>query len=341
MKSFPRRLSVPAGEVDLVARSLCRRVRRRRSDGCESEKRVAFPNRALVTNQNDASFTLGLDGKRLRGTQGVHNAQQLAAVDLSAQFHARYQQPIVRSGMMHLQVGLLRVRRDAGFLAAKRRLSAGDAAGPDEQIIQAPIQCAQVTRFEATGAAAFDVDGGNVARMRRAERAARQERSGPAPKLIKACGHGALGASDLIVLGHVTDPRQEFVRDTTTVQIDVVSALCEELSVEQVSEPRGDRSAGVSRKRAGQISAVARMTTLTCEKGSLVENRNHDDGSAQLGRAPRIRPLAEQSRTLIFVAVSRAIQQQHWSRTAGPDPRVESHVVDREAPAMEARRQRF
>ena len=291
--------------------------------------------------KHDAAVSLCFDGERFSCVQSVDDSQDLAATNLGAQFCPGHKESILRRGMMHLQVSLLGVRRNARFLGPKLGFFARHQVGPHEQIVQSAIQRAQVTRFEAARPAALHVDRGNVARMGCTECPTGQEGSSPAPKLIEARGHGALGASNLIRLGQVTDPRQEFVRHAATVQIDVVSALREELSVEQVGEARGDRSASAAGKRASQIRTVTGMTTLTGEKRRFVQHRNHDDRPSQLGRAPRFRPLAKQRWPFVFVAMSRSVEQEHWPGTTGPDPRVEPHVMGCEAAAVKTGREGF
>ena len=342
MKSRPARLCKPAGALPQERSSPRRQPRSVQSDGCECKQGVAFANGALVSNQDDAAVSFRFDGERFRCVQGADDPQRPAATDLGAQFCPGHKETIVRRRMMHLQVRLLSIRRNARFLGPKFGFFARHHVGPPDQIVQATIQRAQITRFEAARAAALHVDRGDVARVGRTEGSTGQEGSSPAPKLIEARGHGALGASNLILLRQVPDPRQEFVRHAATVQIDVVSALREELSVKQVRKSRGDRSASATRKRASQIRTVTRMTTLTSEKGRFVQHRNHDDRPSQLGRAPRFRPLAKQGWSFVFVAVSRSVEQEHgpWT-TAGPDPRVEANVIGREAAAVKTGRQGF
>src|SRR5688572_14379702 len=150
-----------------------------RSDRGEGEKRVAFSDRALIAHEHDASVAFRLDGVGAGATQHVNHSENASFAHVGAETDLGNKQAVMRRGMVYLQVSLLRVDRCACFLTVEPERWSGDATGPTQQMGQAAIQRVHIARHDPAGTATFDVDGGNVSRMRRTERTTRQIRSGP------------------------------------------------------------------------------------------------------------------------------------------------------------------
>ena len=311
------------------------------SNRSEGKERVVFHHRALITNEHDAAGTFGSDGRLLRAAQRMDIAQELSLADALTQFRSGDEQAIARRRMVNLQVSFLRVSGRSHFLPAQASPRRGQAAAPNEKILESSLERAQIAWLESASTAALGVDGGNVTSMRGAQRAAGQERSGPAPEVIEAGGHRPLGATHGVVASQEARPRQKLVGASTTVQINVVTGLRQQLRVEEMRQPNAGGAAKRARESARQIAAIRGMITTTGEEGRLVEHRYHDDRAPQFIGAPCFRPLAQQRRTFVFVAMRAAVQQKHRPESTAPNPRVEAHLVRLEAAAVKARSECF
>ena len=313
----------------------------RRSDRRERAERVALAHGALNAPHDDAAGAFGADDGRGEGVQRVHDAENLAAADAGTDFRGGHEEPVVRRGVVNLEVSFVGVFGRALDLGAQfRGAFRRDKFKGGEQKAQTAVEVAEVARVDVAGAAALDVDGGDVAGMGCTQRAARQKRAVPAPEGVEARGHGALRAVDGFFVGNKTGPRQQFVGAAGAVQIDVVGNLREELSVEQVCESLRDRAAGVAGKGAGKVDVVGGIRAEAGVERALVQHGHHDDGAAQIFRAPVLGPLAEQGGALVFVAVRGTVQQEHGAGLgAAPDKCIEADATDGESALVKAGRE--
>lgn len=304
------------------------------SNGREGAQRVAAADRTLVTQEHDATAPRRCDHTDFSTVQSADDANLLPRFQSPAQMRTRYEQPVVGRGVMDLQMGFLRVIGRANFLTTQLRGRAWHASQAVQQLVQSAVQRLQVARLAAAGAAAFDVDGRDVAGVGGAERASGKKGAGPAPEIVEACSHFALNFTGTVGPDKITSPRQQFAGEAAAVQVDVVGTLREQLGVEQIGQPRRDRTSGLARKHAGQIEAVGRIATLAGKEGGLVQDGYHDDGSGQTIRAPLRRPLVQQSRTLVFVAVRGTVEQQDRPRFAAPNEEIEAYIARFDPPAV-------
>lgn len=296
---------------------------KRRSDWRESEQRVIASHRSLVAHENDAASALCLNDGRLFSIERQHFADRLAATNLTSERSFGNEETVKRGRVVNLQMGLVNIARDAGLLLAQRQLATLQDARPLQQIFQTTFKGLQITRLDTAGAPAFQVDGGNVASVRRAERTAGQKRTNPAPEMIEARSHGALGFVHRARVCEVAGPRQQFVRAAATVQVHVVGALREQRGVEQMREARCGIAIRTAREGPGEIAAVGRMAALRGEKCSFIKHWHHHHGAAQHGGFPDVDPLAQQGWSLVFVAMGGAVDQEHGTWAAAPDKGVE------------------
>lgn len=311
-----------------------------RSDRRERAEGVTFTHRALHAPHDDATGAFGADGSRADLVQRVHGAEDLAATDVSTHFRGGHEEAVVRCRVMNLEMGLVGVFGAALDLGAQfgGALRWNDFKS-GEQVAQAAVEVAQVARVDVAGAAALDVDGGDITDVGGAERAAGQKRAVPAPEGVEARGHRALRAVDGFFVGDETRPRQQFVGAAGAVQIDVVGALREELSVEEVGEALRDRAAGVAGKGAGEVDVVGGIRAEARVERALVQHGHHDDGAAEIFRAPVLGPLAEQGGAFVFVAVRGTVQQEHRTRGgAAPDKGIEADAAGGESALVKAGR---
>jgi hypothetical protein len=312
-----------------------------RSDRRERAKGFALAHRALNAHHHDAAGALGADDGGAEAVQRVHAAENLTVADAVADFGGGHEEPVVRGRVMNLEMGFVGVARGAQRLLAQfYGALGGENFERGEQMAQAAMQMAEVTRVDVAGAAAFDVDRGNVARMCGAQRPAGEKRTGPTPEGVEARGHGALRAVDGFFVGDETRPRQQFVGAAGAVQIDVVRDLPEELGVEEVGEALSDRAAGVAGKGAGEIHLVDGIRAEAGVERALVQHGHHDNGAAESFRAPVLGPVAEQRGTLVFVAVGGAVEQKHGTGlSAAPDPSIEADATGQIAVLVKAGRE--
>ena len=312
-----------------------------RSDRRERAEGVAFAHRALNAPHDDAAGAFGTDGRGADLVESVHGAEDLAAADVGSDFRGGHEEAVVRRGVMNLEMSFVGVFGRALDLRAQFRGALGwhDFEG-GEQVAQTAVEIAEVTRVDVAGAAAFDVDGRDVAGVGGAQRAAAQKRAGPTPEGVEARGHRALRAVDRFFVGDEAGPRQQFVGAAGAVQIDVVGDLREELGVEEVGKTVRDRAAGGTGKGAGEIHLVGGIRAQAGEERALIQHGHHDDRAAESFRAPVLGPLAEQGRALVFVAVRGAVQQEHGAGLgAAPDEGLEADATDGESALVKARRE--
>ena len=314
---------------------------RLRSDRREGAERVALAHGALNAPHDDAAGAFGADDGGAEVFQSVHGAEDLAAADPGTDFRGRHEEPVVRRGVVNLEVGFVGVFGRALDLGAQfRGVSGRDKFKGGEQVAQAAVEVAEVARVDSAGAAALDVTGGDIAGMGRAQRAARQERAVPAPEGVEARGHGALRAVDGLFVGDEARPGQQFVGAAGAVQIDVVRDLSEELVVEEVGEAPRDRAAGVAGKSAGEVDVVGGIRAEAGVERALVQHGHHDDRAAEIFRAPVLGPLAEQSGAFVFVAVRGAVQQEHGTGLGAlPDEGRKADATDGESARVKAGRE--
>lgn len=312
-----------------------------RSDRRERAEGVACAHRALNAPHDDAARAFGADRGRAEGIQRVHGTEDLAAADLGTDFRGGHEEAVVRRGVVNLEMGFVGVfgraldlRAQFGGVLRRNNFKRG------EQVAQAAVEIAQVARVDVAGAAALDVDGGNISGVGGAERAAGQKRAVPTPEGVEAGGHRALRAVDGFFVRDETGPRQQFVGAAGAVQIDVVRDLREELGVEEVRESLRDRAAGGSGKGAGEVDVVGGIRAEAGVERAFVQHGHHDDGAAQGFRAPVLGPLAEQGGPLVFVAVRGAIQQEHGTGLgAAPDEGIETDSTGGESALVKAGRE--
>lgn len=294
------------------------------SDGRKGAERIAATDRALVARHHDAPVAFGFD--RLCGfaIERKDGGDFLSPANGPAQAGLRHKKAIDRRGVVNLQMRFLRVAREAQRLFFQAQRRTGQNADLAQQLAQAAVERAEIPRFDAAGAAALQIDGRNVAHVCGAKGAARQEGTGPAPEIIKAGRHGALGFSHRVRAGEVAGPRQQFVGASTAVQIDVVGALREQLGIEQVSEALRGRTVGTPGKSPREVATISGMTAFGGEKSRFVQHGHHDHRAGQPRRTPFLHPLAQERGSFIFVAVRGAVQQQHRTRSTAPDESVET-----------------
>jgi hypothetical protein len=242
--------------------------------------------------------------------------------------------------MMNLQMGFVCVSGYANSLGAQLLSGARSryAAQAYEQISEAVIKRAQVSRSDSARATALDIDRRNVADMCRTKRAPGQKRSSPTPKDVEAGGHGTLRPTHFVIAGHIANPRKQFVGTPSAVQINVVSALREQLRVEQMGQPTRHWASGGTWKHACQITSIDRITARSGVKSSLVQHGHYYNRSMQIRWAPMRGPMTQERWALVFVTVSGAVQQQHWTWAAVPDIGIKSYIPRLKPTVMEAAR---
>lgn len=312
-----------------------------RSDRRERAEGVALAHGALNAPHDDAAGAFGVDDGGAAVFQSVHGAEDLAAADAGPDFGGGHEEAVMGRRVVNLEMSFVGVFGGALDLGAQFRgaLRRDDFEGA-EQMAQAAVEIAEVARIDVAGAAAFDVDGGDMAGVGGAERATRQKRAVPAPKGVKARGHGALRAVDGFFVGDKARPGQQFVGAAGAVQIDVVSRLREELGVEEVGETLRDRAAGFAGKSAGEIHVVGGICAEAGVERALVQHGHHDDGAAKSFRAPVLGPLAEQSGAFVFVAVRGAVQQEHGTGLGAlPDEGLKADATDGKSARVKAGRE--
>ena len=311
---------------------------RLRSDRSERAQRVARADRALDAQHHDAALAFGLNRGAAPFPQRMHAAERGAAPDVCANFDARDKKPVVRRGMMDLQMRLIGIAGRAQDLGAQLSEAFGTYATElNEQVVQPAIERAQVARIDIAGAATLDVDRGKIAVVRRAQRATRQVRSLPAPKRIETRGHRALRAIERGLVADEAGPRQQFVRAASAVQIDVVRGLGEYLGVEKMRETLRDTTARFPGKRAGEIYVVGGRRPETGVVSRLVQDGDHDHRAAERFRAPVLGPLAQKRGAFVFVAVGGTVEHQHGTVAAAPDEQVEAYAARRNSTLVKAR----
>ncbi len=312
-----------------------------RSDRRERAKGVAFAHRALNAPHDDATGAFGADGGGADAVQRMHGAEDLIATDVGTDFRGGHEEAVVGRRMVNLQMGFGGVFGGALDLGAQfRRALRRSNFKRSEQVAQSAVEIAEVARVDVAGAATLDVDGGDLAGMGGAERAAGQKRAVPAPEGVEARGHGALRPVDGFLVRDEPGPRQQFIGAAGAVQIDIVGDLREELGVEEVGEALRDRAAGVARKGAREVDVVGGIRAEAGVECAFIQHRHHDDGAAQIFRAPVLGPLAEQGGALVFVAVRSTVQQEHGTgQGAAPNEGIEADATVGESALVKAGRE--
>lgn len=295
---------------------------------------VAFHGRLMPTQHHGA----GLAGEDWCGgcaRSGTNESNFLSGGDGFGQSDIWLEGAIMRSGVMDLQMRFFGVGGEVERLRSEGWHGFSDATNLAEQIVQSPIEGLEIGFTHVTGASAFGVDCRNIVIEGSTKSAPRQEGTGPAPECVEACGHSALGGIHRIsAADDVADPRMQFQSMSSTVKIDVVGCVGEELGFKQVSEPGGGRTVGSAGKCAGEIFAVDWVAPLTNGVGGFVEDGDENDGAVKVGGVPGIDPVAKKSRPFVFVTVGGAIDEQNGPGPAAPDPSIEPESRVAETVAM-------
>ncbi len=298
---------------------------RLRLDRSERAQRVARADRALDAQHYDTACAFGENRGTAQFTQRMNQSDRGAAPDSGADFDAWHEKSVVGRGMMDLQMRLIGVAGRAQSLGTQFSQSFGShAAERHEQVLKPAVERAQVAWVDVARAATLHVDRGDTTVVSRAQRATRQKRSRPAPKRIEARSHLALRAVDGRFVADEAGPREQFVRATGAVQIDIMRGLGEHLGVEKMRKPLRDTAVSFSWKCAGEIHVVGGGRPETRIISGLIQDGDHDHRAAQRWRAPAFGPLAQQRGAFVFVAVRGAIEHQHGTIAATPDEQIEA-----------------
>ena len=301
----------------------------------DDKQGVAGLHRRLIPPQHDRAAGLCVDRGRRTSIVRLNTSEFCGGFDRVPQFDQRFEGSRVRRRMMRLQMRLFGFDRLMEGLVGQSRFRPGDTTEFDQQILQTAVQRCEILGQYAARAATLRVDGGDLTGERGTQGASWKEWSGPAPERIKAGRHRALSR---IAFGptadDVTDPGMKLEGKTAAVQVHVVGRMGENLGVEEMSQLTCRAAIPRAGKGPGEIFSVDRMETLPRAKGGFVEHRNENHRAAQVGRVPGIDPLTEQGRPFVFIAVRRAIDEQHGAGCAAPDPSIESESRVAETVAM-------
>ncbi len=288
-------------------------------DRSERAQRVARSDRALDAQHYNSAFAFGLNRGAAQLAQIVYKADRGAALDVIANFYARYKKPVVRRGMVNLQMRLIGISGRAENLVTQLSFAFGGYA-PNccEQVEKSAFERAQIAGVDIAGAATLHIDRGNIAVKSRTQCAARQKGARPAPKRIEARGHRALRSVYIPLVADESGPRQQFIRATCAVQIDIVGGLSEHLGVEKMRQTLRDTSSSFSGKRAGEIHFVCGRRSEAGVISCFIQYGDHDHRAAKRLWAPVFGPLAQKRGAFVFVTVGGAIDHQHGSVSAAP-----------------------
>jgi hypothetical protein len=310
-----------------------------RSDRNHDKQRIAAFHRSFVAPQDYRAGSARVD-RRGVGV-GANNSNFLSGRDGFGQGYRGLKLARMRSRVMDLQVRFLGIAGEVKGLRDQRRNGFSDTTDLAEQIMQTPIEGSEVAGSHVSSSAALRVDRRDLMLVSGTQRAAGKIGPRPAPEGVEARGHGALGGINRITAsGDVADPRMQFQSVSSTVEINVVGGVLEQLGFEKVGESRGGRTIVRAGKGSGEIFTVGRMTPLTRGMGRFVEHGNENYGAVQLGRVPSIDPLAQQGRPLVFVTMSGAVDEQHGTGAAAPDPSIASESCVAKTVALLSRGQR-
>lgn len=311
------------------------------SDGSEGAERIAFSDGALATEHDHCSGAFGTNFRGAYAAQRVNRSDTTAFADTLGQVCLGNKESVERCGMVHLKMRLLSVSSDASFLLGRGKAFAGQTSQRAEQSHQTAIQHLQISRIDPASSAAFHVDSRNITRMSRAQRSSGKKGSAPAPERLEARRHAPLDTTHGVRTGQVAYPRQQFIRGASTVQIDIMGGLSQQLGVKKVGQSLADRALWASREGTGKISAIARVTTLSCKESRFIKNRDQNHSPVQRVRAPAFGPRAQNRRSFVFIAVRASIDQDDRSGRSHPDPRIETHIASGEAATMKPRGECF
>ena len=295
-------------------------------DRGQCDERVVFQDGTLVAHHDDTTATFSLDLNRFATVESVDDPEQSAFSNFRSQLDGRNKKSIFGSWVVNLQMGFLRIVGNSGFLSTQGRTRTTGDSRPTQQIFETTIQRSEISRSDTTCPTTFHVDGWNITGKRGAQSASGQRGGSPAPKIIKAGGHFALGFSNTIISHGKADPREQFISGATAMQINIVGDLGYQLSVKQVREPSRCISSGTAGKRSRKVASIARVATCRGVKGGFIQNRHHDYGAAKLSGSPLIGPLPQKSRAFIFIAMSGTVEQQYGAGTPTPDPSIKADL---------------
>ena len=311
---------------------------RLRLDRSERAQRFARADRALDAQHHDTACAFSENRGTAQFTQRMNQSDRGASLDSGADFDAWHKKSVVGRGMVDLQMRLIGVAGRAQNLGTQLSSSFGShAAELHEQVLQPAVERAQVARVYVARAATLHVDGGDITVVSRTQRATRQKRSRPAPKRIEARSHFALLAVDSRFVADEAGPREQFVRTTGAVQIDIVRGLGKHLGVEKMREPLRDTAASFPWKRAGEIHVVGGRRPETGVVSRLVQDGDHDHRAAERFRAPVLGPVAQKRGAFVFVAVGGTVEHQQGTVAAAPDEQVEAYAARRNSTLVKAR----
>jgi len=313
-----------------------RDIDRHSLDGSQRKEGIAFQDRTLVAHHDDTTVALGLDLNQFGMVERVNDAEHGAFANLIPELGGRNKKTVLRSRMVDLQMGFLRIVRNAGYLGAQGGRRATSHSRPTQQIFEAAIQRSEINWGHSTRPTAFHIDRGDIAGKGRAQRATGQGGASPAPKFVKTGGHFALGFPDAILSDGIANPGKQFIRGSPAMQINIVGDLGHQLSVKQMRETGRGLSPGIAREGSGEVTAILWMAASGGIKGGFIQDRHHDNRATELGGSPLIGPLSQQGRSFIFIAMGGSIEQHYRPGTAAPDPGVKANLSCLETAPVEA-----
>lgn len=301
------------------------------SDRNHDEQRIAALHRSVVAAQDHSAGSARVDRRGGCAGSGTNESNFLSGGDGFGQSDFWLEGAIMRGRMMNLQMRVLGIGRKMKGLRHQLRQRFADASDLAQQVIQAPIEGSEVAGSHVSSSAALRVDRRDLMLVSGTQRSAGKIGADPTPEGIEARGHCALrGINRITASRYIADPRMQFQSMSSTVEINVMRGVPEQLGFEKVGESSGRRTVGSAGKCAGEIFTVNRMAPLTSGIGGFIEHRNKNHRAVEIGGVPGVDPLTEQGRPFVFVTVSRTIDEQDGTGAAAPDPSVEpeSRVVE-------------